>query len=414
MPAVGSVYRLPPGDENDGTAAGCESDEATPTTARVEPVAHGDVALVSADSLPTPARCELAYAAVDGLKMKVRIVPRSSDDSSANCAAFERVIGEHSAKQGASFRLAAAGEAPDAFVMVRGDEAFLRRTWDPAEAATGDENQRRFPEAGFGPFRADASADAPVAVALRAMAKAINLRSIATSDNEVVIGDPDDPAVTLEVNVERWNPKAEEYERIDPMFPLDAHHGDKLRVSVANLGIKPADVTILYIESAFRIRSYFPTERKVLQGEAHNRLVRGERPAVANFTINDETTGLEDVLIIATLPAPGSPPQNCVFLEQPGLSPGGRRRSSSRLSTPADNCWRRWVLAGDRARVSPIWRHCRSSLVVDGTSRDPADPRTAATGSAGSDKNTGRKLPYKCAVVPAIKGRSLTAHRQEK
>jgi hypothetical protein len=168
------------------------------------------------------------------------------------------------------------------------------------------------------------------------MAKAINLRSVATSEQEVVIGDPDDPAVELDVVVERLNPLTGKYAPIDPMLLLIALEGDNLRVSVSNLSDRPVDVTILYIESAFRIRSYFPTAKKVLQGEANNRIVRGERPAVADFKINDDTTGLEDVLIIATLPAPGSPPQNFVFLEQRGLSTErGGDDPRSALNTPA-------------------------------------------------------------------------------
>jgi hypothetical protein len=335
---VGSVYRVYPplGSENEGAAVGCvKVTDATPTAARVEPCQYDHDSLISADMLPAPARCELAYAAVAGLRMKVGIVPRDPSDAGTNCAAFEQVIGNLAAERGAIFRLAAKGEAPDAFVVVRGDEASLRRQWDPAEAAD-DDQQRVFPSAAFGPFRADAGAGAPLALALRAMAKAINLRSIATSDNEVVIGDPEDPVVMLDVVAERWNPTTGAYDRIESMRPLDAHDGDKLRVSVANLGDEPVDVTILYIESAFRIRSYFPTERQVLQGAANNRIVRGERPALANFTINDETTGLEDVLIIATLPLPGSPPQNFVFLEQPGLtSDRGGDDSGSAIKTPA-------------------------------------------------------------------------------
>lgn len=377
---VGSVYRVYPilGSENEGAAVGCvKVTEATPTSARVEPCQYDHESLVAADLLPAPARCELAYAAVEALKMTIGIVPRDPSDSGANCDAFEQVIGNLAAERGAIFRLAAAGEAPDAFVVVRGDEASLRRTWAPAEAAD-DDHPRQFPAAAFGPFRAEAGASAPIALALRAMAKAINLRSIATSDNEVVIGDPEDPAVTLDVVVERWNPTTEVYDRIDAARPLDVHDGDKLRVSVANQGDRPVDVTILYIESAFRIRSYFPTERQVLQGAANTRIVRGERPAIANFTINDETTGLEDVLIIATLPRPGSPPQNFVFLEQPGLtSDRGDDDARSALKTPAGQLLATLGFGrGDRGGASTpdlaTFAVHRLSWTVRG--RDPAVP----------------------------------------
>ena len=40
--------------------------------------------------------------------------------------------------------------------------------------------------------------------------------------------------------------------------------------------------------------------------------------------ISDTTVGLEDVIIIATLAVPADPPQNFLFLEQPGFKFRGK------------------------------------------------------------------------------------------
>jgi hypothetical protein len=122
----------------------------------------------------------------------------------------------------------------------------------------------------------------------------------------MIIGDPLDPAVRLEVQVARWNADKELYEDVDPLAPLDAFDDDKLRVRVYNRGGAPVDLTILYVESAFRIRSYFPTAMQDLSGDFNNRLaperLPGEgAPAEVEFTVNDSTIGLEDVIIIATV-----------------------------------------------------------------------------------------------------------------
>jgi hypothetical protein len=100
---------------------------------------------------------------------------------------------------------------------------------------------------------------------------------------------------------------------------------------VTNVSDNAADVTVLYIDSAFSVRSYFPTAAQDATGRAANRLAPGQSASVT-FTINATTLGLEDVIILATLTTPAAPMQNFVFLEQQGIDRGGGDGGSARNS----------------------------------------------------------------------------------
>jgi hypothetical protein len=119
---------------------------------------------------------------------------------------------------------------------------------------------------------------------------------------------------------------------VDKLRPIDAYDRDQIRVNVKNLSDHDVDVTILYIDSAFGMISFVPTKREYEEGDLHNRIGK-DQTVSAKFPINDATIGLEDVIIIATLPAAGTPPQNFAFLAQPGLLRGADDENPA-LMTP--------------------------------------------------------------------------------
>ncbi len=337
---VGNIYRVypPVGAEDDDVAAGCvKIIEATPTSARIESCAYDVIALASAGDLPAPGRCELAYAACSSISMTVAVAPWDPADRQTDCEAVKAIIRRLAEEPDSLIRPADADDLPDAVVVVDGDDLFLRRAFEASEFLNAEVDEAaQFPGDAFGPFPLEQRSDSQLARALHAMAKAMNIRRVATSEGEMVIGDPYDPAVMLEALVERWNPQRKAFEPVDAMKPLEAYDDDRIRVSVFNRGGAPVDVTILYVESAFRIRSYFPTAAQELAGGFDNRVVPGGEPAVAEFPINDSTTGLEDVIVVATLSEAGAPPKSFVFLEQPGLSANrGGDDDPTGLATPA-------------------------------------------------------------------------------
>jgi hypothetical protein len=335
---VGGIFKVYPGLDvgGDDAPVGCiRVVDATPTTARVEPCEFEDIPVVSAFDLPAPGRCELAYAAYGELRLLVGVSPMYPNESlNAGCATAEGIVRGLADRPGSLLRLVNEGEIPDAFILVDDDGLYLRRRFEAAYGIDGgaEDPESQFPRDAFGPFAAEEGPDTKLARALGAMAKAVNVRRLAASGAEMTVGDPDAATVVLEVVAEKWNPATHRYEPIDPLESLDVTDGDKVRVRVFNRSGSPVDVTILYVESAFRIRSYFPTAMQDMVG-FNNRIVPDGKPAEVEFSINDSTTGLEDVIIIATLPEPGAPPQNFVFLEQIGIERGDGDRDSG-LQTP--------------------------------------------------------------------------------
>jgi hypothetical protein len=102
---------------------------------------------------------------------------------------------------------------------------------------------------------------------------------------------------------------------------------------VFNEGGEPVDVTILYIDSAFGVVSFYPTMREVDEGGVKNRISPRKAPAEVPFDIEATTLGLEDLIVIATVAEPDTTPQNFAFLEQDGL-PRGDDDPGSALNTP--------------------------------------------------------------------------------
>ncbi|HYO25351.1 MAG TPA: caspase family protein [Lacipirellulaceae bacterium] len=351
---VGNVYAVypPTGFDNDQTIAGyVRITEATPTTARAQSCEFNGAAAVDGSALPAPGRCELAFAAASSLRLTVGVSLRDvgqGTEQLSNVQALVRTIAE---RPGSLIELAGPDATPEVLVLVGGDGLYLRRPTDvpanppvpgaaaaqsPAPQSTTGQAlapSAAFPEQAYGPFPADASPESALAQALETMAKALNIRELAESDGEMIVGLADDPAVTLEVTVERWNSSTETFEPVDPTRPLEVQDDQRLQVSVRNAGGSPVDVTILYFDSAFGITSFFPTLEETEIGGFDNRLKPRGKPAVVPFTINDCTVGLEDVVIIATLPQPGAGPQNFARLQQAGVERGAS--ADSAMNTPA-------------------------------------------------------------------------------
>jgi hypothetical protein len=328
---VGSEYLVypPVGAEDDDQPVGCvRVVEATPTAARVETCSYGDeVAEVPAANLPVPGRCELVYAAYGSLKMSVAVAPLGQQ-SPERLAPVETAVRAIADQRGTLIEMAAEGATPDAYVLVGSNGVYLRHAYDTSAGVGGETpDAAEYPPGAFGPFAPEGFQGSKLEQALRAMAKANNVRELATSAGKMVIGDVYAPDVELKLVVERWDVHARRYEPVNTLEDLELYDRDKVRVQVFNLGGAPVDVTILYIESAFRIRSYFPTWVQSASQGFNNRITEDSAPATAEFTINDSTTGLEDVVVIATLAEPGTTPQNFVFLEQAGL-----KRSPAKMS----------------------------------------------------------------------------------
>ena len=333
---VGNVYRVypPAGAEGDDVAAGCVLvTAASPTRASVDVCEYGDVPLADRDKLPTPGRCELAYSVHNSMKMSVEITPWLGDFDEADLDRVDQLVRNLAGADDAVFRLADVGQQPDAVVLVENGSVYLRHIFDATNERV-EQEEALFPQEAFGPFAADGSADSEISSALRALARATNIRRAATAELQATVFA--DEAASIEVGVERFTPEVGEFESVDVAGPLVVYEGDALRVSVFNRGRTPVDVTMLHIDRAGRISSHFSTVPGAGQSNLTTRIIPGGDPAFAEIAIEGGPIGLEDMLVIAQTLTPGMPPQNFAFLEQAELDPvNGEVDSFSALNTPA-------------------------------------------------------------------------------
>jgi hypothetical protein len=334
----GSIYTVypPVGFENDNVPAGyVKVTEVTPTTARVVAVPYGESPQTPAGKLPVPGRCELAFVAASSLKLTVGVVPARADVSAEAVAAAEAVVRDITGMQGTLIRLADEGEESEAYIIVRNEGVYLRKRPNNGTDVTADVagTFAEKPIDVFGPFTADATRTSEFTQAIKTMAKAENIRRLATSEDEIYVGSAEDQTVALAMKIQRWDAANEEWVELDRSTPISTYDQDRIRVQVFNESGEPVDVTILYIDSAFGVYSFYPTREDVDNGGLKNRILPRRAPAEVPFDIEATTLGMEDVIVIATIAAPDTTPQNFAFLEQTGL-PRGSDDPNSVLNTP--------------------------------------------------------------------------------
>ncbi|MEX2307890.1 MAG: caspase family protein [Pirellulales bacterium] len=363
--SIFAVYP-PIGESQDEQLAGyVKVVETTPVAAEVEPCEYNGRHVAPADQFPRRARCELAYAAFD-LKLAVGVAPFDPNRRDEAALAQIRSAVEHIAQQnGALVRLAGTDENAEVYVLADNDGVYLRRPHDitrritergPEIVSQTDETPSRL----FGPIKREAEWQNRLNTSLSTMGRAINLRKLVSDDKESLAGDPFDPKVELDLVVKKWNTQSRSFETEFNRSTLTLTDRDKIRVEVSNVGSVPVDVTVLYVESAYRIISYFPTLPDAMSGHLNNRLEPDGRPKIVQFTINDRTVGKEDVVVIGVAADPSLPPQNFAFLEQEGLEEARAADVQTRG-------------AGNSAFKSPLGELVCSAIYGEGT-RGGAEP----------------------------------------
>jgi hypothetical protein len=314
--------------------------DTTPVSAEVKPCEFDGREAVPAEKFPEKSRCELVYAAVD-LKLAVDVGPlEPKHRDEAELAETRATIDRIAAKQGSLFRLAKDGENAEVYALVGDGGIYLRRPHDVTGRVTaaGAEVVAKTNETApllFGPIPLEAGGQDRLDKSLTTMARAINLRKLVGASEGVHAGDPLDSKVDLKVVVKKWNPATQSFEEEFNPSTLKLYDRDKVRIEVSNMGAVPVDITILYVESAYRIISYLPTLRDAMSGYYSNRVEPDGNPKVAQFTINDSTVGTEDVVVIGVVGDPSLPPLNFAFLEQEGLEQA--RASEERTRGPGNS-----------------------------------------------------------------------------
>jgi len=153
---------------------------------------------------------------------------------------------------------------------------------------------------------------------LKGIAKFHNLLRLARHTGAGMLGDAQ---VRTEILVQR---KASgETETIRAGSQPTFHHGDRLLLQFRNLGAQPADVTVLFLDSAYGIEAVFP------RGGRANRIEACKTPTQPDScpglklpagTVNANTVGIERILVISVEAQEAAPRADFTFLAQRALA----------------------------------------------------------------------------------------------
>jgi hypothetical protein len=140
----------------------------------------------------------------------------------------------------------------------------------------------------FGPVPFDDQFGKWVHHAMLTIGRAENLKRLAALSQEQL----DDSAFTPKVSLEVARTKGLKSEPLAFPSPV-IYQGDRLSLSVKNIGRVPADVTLLYVDSSYAIDCYFPRNGEL------NRLSPGDTLKLPGAKIDEKTIGKEHLLLIA-------------------------------------------------------------------------------------------------------------------
>ncbi len=267
-----------------------------PVSSQVEPCAYASAPLNA--ELPERAVCELAY--VDAGLRKTRIAVDVGDPALRR--KIEQLL-EKLAPRNALLALATQRTAADWIVHEQDAECYLEPAtgFDPRDAGS----------ARFGPAPAADQLEAWLDEHLRRIARAQNLlRWVRPSG-------ANEKARSIDVEVQLTCTPAGDQEARPLVWQQQGttlKAGDRLACRVHNRGADPVDVTLLFVDSGFGIQCVYPVPGTATD----NRVYPGESPQAFEAAINDQTAGLEHLVMIA-VPADG-PPVDFGVLEQPTLA----------------------------------------------------------------------------------------------
>ncbi|MBL9092004.1 MAG: caspase family protein [Planctomycetaceae bacterium] len=316
--------------------------EVSPFTARVERV-HDGATRRSDGPLPTPARCEVVE--VDESEAQIGVCIAAATPADRESADVLRAqLEEWIAAEPALVRLARPGESADVVLTVDGGSARLTLRCRPISARA----ERTNATPSFGPYPIEAGARPAAADDLRRIAVAYNLMRLAADDEPAPGTKFAAGEVGLSVTVERRRGDDKPWRPLDAAMGNRLTKGDRVRITLRNVGVSRVDATVLYIESAMRIQSCFPTAQAALTG-AYNTLAAGQSREVV-LSINDKTVGREDILILAVAHTPPLATY-FAFLEQPGLTVADLRRERGESAAPLDRLLKASLSGARRTRT---------------------------------------------------------------
>lgn len=301
------------------------------------------------DAFPLPGRCELVHGDFGDLKIAVKVkafpddlaamaVPPLYPASAKTVGEVRETVGELAALPFSLLRLAEEDEGADVFVLVSDQNVYLCRTGIDLLAAL----QAR--EHIFGPYPIEEQLLHQLQRELHSIAQGLNLRQLA----QPTFGNPN-VGSRLSLALEKQRADSRPWIPITDASAATFMDGDRLGVQLSNAGPFPIDATLFYQDSAFKRQVFSPT------GEPNGafEVLPGQTRAV-EININDQTTGLEDILVFAVTRTPDVAQRiDFQFLLHPGLEPAKLRSDAGVAAHPIERLLQGAVYGTQRGEPEP-------------------------------------------------------------
>lgn len=301
--------------------------KATAVEADVEPVEFAGQPKVS--ELPVPSRCELTYQDLGDYKVWVSVDVTLVSDAQQQSQTRDRLNGllqSVASSTEAMLRTTPEGETPDWYIIASESGSSIRIA-SAGELSRDDGGRLLLSEVQtFGPYPVDDSLSGVLLEEFSKLARAANLRRIA----ELETGGNGD--IPLDVRVERLvDQRRGRYSPLSIAPTPEVRNDDLVRVVITNPAKSSVDVTVLYVQTDGKIKCFFPDDLT-----DSNRLGPGESYTIRGIRIDDQTIGLEDLIVIAVPRASsGTLPASFAFLSQPSLQRASETQRSRGAEDPA-------------------------------------------------------------------------------
>ena len=318
-------------------------------TATVVPTKFGDEDELARDAFPLPGRCELVHGDFGDLRITLKVkafpdeltamaVPPLHAASAKTVGEVRETVGELAALPFSLLRLAEEDEGADVFVLVSDQTVYLCRTGIDLLAALQARQHI------FGPYPIDDQLLHQLQRELHSIAQGLNLRRLARP----TFANPN-AGSRLSLTLEKQRADSRPWIPITDASAATFMDGDRLRVQLSNAGPFPIDATLFYQDSAFKRQMFAPAGEpsgafELLPGHAR----------VVEIKINDQTTGLEDMLVFAVTRTPDVAQRiDFQFLLHPGLEPAKLRSDAGVTAHPIERLLQGAVYGMQRGEPQP-------------------------------------------------------------
>lgn len=268
------------------------------TTSQASPVAEPGKSSIKPEDIQTGMYARLTQPVVD---LSLRVARPEVGNGKPDDLVSAAIAQLQTVSAGVKVEWVPAGQEADLRLAVKHDQLWLL----PPDGNIVEEGKNKSLSIRLN--KSTAELKALLADSLQRVAKTLNLKRLAAQPIRGLVNDQ----VNIELKLLRKGETTPQPLSREALPSL--HAGDKLQLDLHNLSGRALDVTVLYIDSQYGIQAFYPYIGQT------NRIEAGGRIEPLGIDINDETTGIESLVLIAVQAEPQKPVADFRFLSQPKL-----------------------------------------------------------------------------------------------